>query len=699
MADNNTSNNKVTVLIVEDSPTQSAILTHFLENHGYLVIASRNGKEALAILKQQKPDLIISDVTMPEMNGLSLCCEVKKDKSLQGIPFILMTALDGIEEIVKCLESGADNFVSKPFDQESLLARMTSMLNTNRLSANEKLVNGHAIDVGGKTYVINPNQENILRLLMSSFEDAVTINKKLKAREEELQRAKEEADLATLKKSRFLAAMSHEIRTPMVSILGLLELLNLSHLDADQQSTLLTITESSKSLLRIIDDILDFSNIEAGKMEVLPQVGSIQGALKKLYRIYSSQASQRGLALKFIADSTLTPAHCFDELRLQQLLGNFLSNAIKFTKDGAIEMKAELIARKGNIESIRFSVKDTGIGVSPENQLRVFQPFVQVHERENPDFSGTGLGLAICQRLAQLMGGVVEMKSELGQGTTMTLTLTLPISDPTTLAQATGNESKQLLADALVNRRVAPSITVAQRENTLVLVVDDHSINRKLLIRQLNILGYAAEGAEDGFEALTLLGSKRYGLVITDCDMPGMSGEELARKIRSNEVHDNSQHIPIIACTANVQKDYKEQCLKAGMDDFLLKPVALHDLMKALDHCLPISESIPIDYDMLIDIVGDNDEAIHEILMDFKRTNDTDAKLLTKALRDNDFSLIMNLSHRMKGACQLIGAKGLASVCLHLEEASRAKDGEKIGDYVDQFKQEADNLSAYLDVL
>ena len=255
-----------------------------------------------------------------------------------------------------------------------------------------------------------------------------------------------------------------------------------------------------------------------------------------------------------------------------------------------------------------------------------------------------------------------------------------------------------MLAETFINRRAAPTITVAERENSLILVVDDHIVNRKVMIRQLNVLGYAAIGAEDGFEALALLESKRFSLVITDCNMPGMSGYELAKKIRAKEGGD-SRHLPIIACTANVQKDSGEKCTEVGMDEFLLKPVVLNELMNALDNWLPISEALPIDHEMLIDIVGDDDEAIREILMDFKLTNDSDAKLLDKALKENDFTQIMNLSHRMKGACQLIGAKGLASVCLRLEEAARAKDEKTISDYVQQFKQEVDNLRAYLNSL
>ena len=275
--------------------------------------------------------------------------------------------------------------------------------------------------------------------------------------------------------------MSHEIRTPMNGVLGMLELLSLTKLDAEQRTTLEIVRESGKSLLRIIDDILDFSKIEAGKLEVRPEVASIKEVIEGVLNIYSGNASSKGLLLKPIVDPQISPAVLVDPVRLRQILNNFVSNAIKFTSQGTIEIKAELIERADGEDRVRFSVKDTGIGISAENQQRLFQPFSQAEGDTARRYGGTGLGLTICRRLADMMGGSIEMVSELGKGTTMILTLSLPIADPKDLPKTDPEGTRDLLSATTRMRRMAPSVAQAETEGTLVLLVDDHPTNRMLL--------------------------------------------------------------------------------------------------------------------------------------------------------------------------------------------------------------------------
>ena len=227
-------------------------------------------------------------------------------------------------------------------------------------------------------------------------------------------------------------------------------------------------------------------------------------------------------------------------MRLRQILNNFVSNALKFTEKGRIEIRADLVWRADGEERVRFSVTDTGIGISEEDQARLFQPFVQAAGEITPRFGGTGLGLTICKRLAQMMGGSIGMLSQVGAGTTMTLELTLPIADPKELI-ATDPVNAYSVPHTTETRRTAPDTARAEAEGTLALLADDHPTNRSLIVRQINMLGYAAESAENGIVALEKWKSGRFGILITDCNMPEMNGYELTRRIRALRSYERQQ--------------------------------------------------------------------------------------------------------------------------------------------------------------
>ena len=526
-----------------------------------------------------------------------------------------------------------------------------------------------------------------------------------------------EVEAANRAKSTFLATMSHEIRTPMNGVLGMVELLALTRLDAEQRTTLEIVRDSGKSLLRIIDDILDFSKIEAGRLEVRPEAASIKEVIEGVFSIYSGNASSKGLLLKSVVDPKISPAVWVDPWRLRQILNNFVSNAIKFTSKGTIEITAELIERVDAEDRVRLSVKDTGIGISPENQRQLFQPFSQAEGDTTRRFGGTGLGLAICRRLADLMGGSIEMVSELGKGTTMILTVTLPIANPQDLPKFEPEGARDLLSTTTRMRRMAPSAAQAETEGTLVLVVDDHPTNRVLLMRQVKTLGYAVESAENGVDALNKWKSGRFSMVVTDCNMPEMDGYELARNIRGLESANGGKRTPIIACTANALGGEAAICFAAGMDDYLAKPVEMTQLLKKLDQWLPIPEAeaapveasgnrsnasvpgaaAPVDRSVLAEISGGDAAAERDILLDFRRVNDEDTTMLKQAVANSDIPQVRRASHRIKGASKMVGAMELASVCEHIEHASRANDWNTIRVYMDAFHQEWMRLNAYFD--
>jgi CheY-like chemotaxis protein/two-component sensor histidine kinase len=481
----------------------------------------------------------------------------------------------------------------------------------------------------------------------------------------------------------------------MNGVLGMLELLSLTTLDSGQRATLDVVRESSNSLQRIIDDILDFSKIEAGKLDVRPEAASIATAVAAVCNIYTGNASGKGIDLRSSVDPRISAAVMVDPMRLRQILNNLVANALKFTTRGYVEMRAELVARADGEDRVRFSVADTGIGISLQDQALLFQPFVQTAADSTLHVGGTGLGLTICQRLANMMGGSIEMVSQVGVGTTMKFELSLPIADAQEYSAANAVSPVDFMKTTRM-RRMAPDIAGAQAEGTLALLADDHPTNRVLIVRQINALGYAAESVSNGFEALEKWKTGRFGIVFTDCNMPEMNGYDLARGIREFESVSGARRTPIIACTANALSGAAEACFAAGMDDYLAKPVNLAMLSKKLDYWLPLArQTAPLDRSALADLTGGDMQAEREILNDFRRVNDEDAAMLRRAVDKSDFAAIATASHRIKGASRMIGATALAGVCEHLERASSASDWESVASNLDVFGHELERLNAY----
>jgi signal transduction histidine kinase/DNA-binding response OmpR family regulator len=529
---------------------------------------------------------------------------------------------------------------------------------------------------------IEAHAERMEAEVMRRASEVKDANRALKTAMQKLELREMELAAANLAKDSFLATMSHEIRTPLTGMLGMLELLSMTRLDKEQLTTLDAAWDSGRGLLRIVSDILDWSKIDEGKLELSPRPTSIQQLLQEVINTYSRVASTKALLLSSHVDFRLSPAHIVDPLRLSQILNNFVSNAIKFTEYGQIQLNAELVEQLDSGERIRFSVKDTGVGIAKDAQEHIFQRYRQESADTARMYGGTGLGLAICRRLAEMLDGKIELKSELGLGSVFSITLTLPVSDiPADAVRNMHPDVKQ--------REVKPLFAISA-EAPLVLAVDDHPTNRDLLARQIRLLGLRAETAENGQVALSMWREKRFALIITDCHMPEMDGYELAQEIRKIESAEDIGHTPIIAWTANALAEEAGHCNAAGMDDLLVKPANLALLKQTLAKWLSIVESsseqanspqlkginkdnCPIDYSVLDMVVTDRAGQL-QLLTEFRLHMSEDYTKLVNTLEQSDFASIESTSHRMKGSCQMVGAKNLAKACAVIEQAARNSD-------------------------
>jgi signal transduction histidine kinase/ActR/RegA family two-component response regulator len=410
-----------------------------------------------------------------------------------------------------------------------------------------------------------------IRILTSEAAMMIAERRSRLRNEEALKRAKLEAESADRAKSRLLANMSHEIRTPMAAVIGFTNLLADTPLGAEQRDYLENIRSSGEALLTLIDDILDFSKIEAGRLKLESRPFDLRNTVEQVVGLLAVRAAEKELRLSFAIDAAVPRAIVGDVVRLRQILVNLLGNAVKFTAAGEVSLTVSSRSVEDGRHRIAFAVRDTGPGIAPEQQQRIFESFSQADASISRKFGGTGLGLAISRSLVEQMGGSLGVESEPGRGAEFRFSI---------LAEATD----QALTKPSGHAPLADSRT-ADLPTLRVMVAEDNPVSRKLVLMTLKRLGYEAEASVNGVELLERMADHVYDVVFMDVQMPEMDGLEATRRICRDWPRERRPRI--VAMTAAAFPEDRAHCLEAGMDDYISKPVDLNALIDVLRRVKP----------------------------------------------------------------------------------------------------------------
>ena len=491
---------------------------------------------------------------------------------------------------------------------------------------------------------------------------------------ENLKRSQAEAELANRSKSEFLANMSHEIRTPLNAIIGMSYLALQTRITPKQKGYIEKVYQSAEGLLGIINDVLDFSKIEAKRLQLEVSDFYLKSVTESIENLFTHKAKEKNIELRFNIDSSVPKVLSGDRLRLGQILTNLCSNAIKFTHNGGqITISADIKQVESNTLLIHFSVQDTGIGMTEEQQGQLFQSFSQADASTTRQYGGTGLGLAISKELTEMMGGEIWLESQAGVGSTFHFTVRLEEGPPSLV---------QYMSDDAINESSVQT-AINKLRGAKILLAEDNEINQKLVQELLTTRGLTVEVVNNGREAIELLGSQNFDGILMDIQMPVMDGYTATQQIREQEALKN---LPIIAMTANAMADDKKKALAAGMDDHIAKPIVFNDLFTTMAKW--IAPTIPspsvnddeqqkletfdlpgIDTRLGLSIANENSQLYRKILKMFHDRQQSFEQRFIAIRSSSTPQEAIQVAHALKGVAGNIGATRVYAAASDLEES------------------------------
>lgn len=518
------------LLIVDDSPGDRTLYRTYLQDdtaNTYRFLEAVTGEEGIALCRSLKPDCVLLDHYLPDIDGAEVLEKLIAEH--KHLPVVMLTGQGSADLAVKLMKKGAQDYLSK----DSMTA------------------------------------ETLQKSVCNAIERSSML-RQIEISNQEILQAKEKAETATRAKSDFLANISHELRTPMNAVVGITHLLKISKPLSDKQRELVeTLDESAKNLLDLINNLLDLSRTESGSIQLEKTQFNLGELVERCINIMQVKAQEKNLKLTYDISTEAKRPYIGDPLRIQQVLHNLLSNAIKFTATGTVTVNVGIKTRhKRNRVDVELSVKDSGIGITSEQLPLIFRKFTQADASIFRKYGGSGLGLSICKQLVEAMGGEINVESVKGKGSTFTLRL------PLMMASTSRKKDED-----------------TQRENTIrydgmILLVEDYQPNILVATMLLEALGFRYDVALSGTEAIEKIQKNEYDLVLMDVQMDDMDGMEATRRIRTWENTQGRSRIPIIAMTANAFIGAMEECIDAGMDDYISKPFNPDDLQEKIDKYL-----------------------------------------------------------------------------------------------------------------